>query len=110
MSITQPRVTLRAGGKSRKYILLGMNSSVYTASEDIKTVEEIPLNDERRSYDYMDSQSDINARVRASNFSGRLNYLKKNESYITSHSCERKRNILGSIVNILSIDSTATLN
>ncbi|KAH0777269.1 hypothetical protein KY290_008680 [Solanum tuberosum] len=27
MSITQPRVTLRAGGKSRKYILLRMNSS-----------------------------------------------------------------------------------
>ncbi|KAG5578430.1 hypothetical protein H5410_058564 [Solanum commersonii] len=33
--------------------------------------------DERQSYDYMDSQPDINARVRASNFSGRLNYLKK---------------------------------
>ncbi|XP_006340277.1 uncharacterized protein [Solanum tuberosum] len=33
--------------------------------------------DECRSYDYMDSQLDINVRVRARKFSGRLNYLKK---------------------------------
>ncbi|KAL3325341.1 hypothetical protein AABB24_039105 [Solanum stoloniferum] len=66
--------------------------------------------DERRLYDYMDPQPDINARVRASNFSRRLNYLKRNESYSTSHSCEMKRNFLGFVVTILSIVSTPTLN
>ncbi|KAH0777213.1 hypothetical protein KY290_008624 [Solanum tuberosum] len=59
---------------------------VYTARDEFK--------DECRLYDYMDSQPDINVRVGARKFSGRLNYLKKNESYITAHSCEIKRNFL----------------
>ncbi|KAH0715647.1 hypothetical protein KY284_008552 [Solanum tuberosum] len=46
----------------------------------------------------MDSQPDINVRVRASNFSGRFNYLKKNESYISSHSWEIKALILARLL------------
>ncbi|KAH0746908.1 hypothetical protein KY285_008565 [Solanum tuberosum] len=46
----------------------------------------------------MDSQPDINVRVRASNFSGRFNYLKTNESYITSHSWEIKALILARLL------------
>ncbi|KAH0715664.1 hypothetical protein KY284_008569 [Solanum tuberosum] len=54
----------------------------------------------------MDSQPEINVRVRASNFSGRFNYLKKNESYITSHSWEIKALILARLLGrCLNLDN-----